>query len=187
MAGRADLAGRVFRRLGAFRHGGPVSGGIVELAPGLSLDEVDLGQLRDSQLLGAARPLARASRAPIRRRSVLAAESTGDARMARGAVKLAEAVARGESAATALQAIDRRTFLPMLRWVLATGQEQGSLVAALRNLAEVYRKRAQYQADKLSVFLPVILMIAIGAGATLFYALALFIPLTELLRELTLA
>ena len=37
------------------------------------------------------------------------------------------------------------------------------------------------------MFLPVILMIAIGAGATLFYALALFIPLTDLLRELTLA
>ena len=48
----------------------------------------------------------------------------------------------------------------MMRWVLATGQEQGSLVAALHNLADVYRKRAQYQADKLSVFLPTILMIA---------------------------
>ena len=35
--------------------------------------------------------------------------------------------------------------MPMLRWVLATGQEQGSLVAALHNLADVYRKRAQYQ------------------------------------------
>ena len=73
----------------------------------------------------------------------------------------------------------------MMRWVLATGQEQGSLVAALHNLADVYRKRAQYQADKLSVFLPTVLMIAIGASATLFYGLALFIPLTNLLRELT--
>ena len=52
--------------------------------------------------------------------------------------------------------------------------------------ADVYRKRAQYQADKLSVFLPTVLMIAIGASATLFYGLALFIPLTNLLRELTL-
>ena len=85
-----------------------------------------------------------------------------------------------------LAKIDRGTFLPMMRWVLATGQEQGSLVAALHNLAEVYRKRATYQADKLSVFLPTVLMIAIGASATLFYGLALFIPLTNLLRELTL-
>ncbi len=36
------------------------------------------------------------------------------------------------------------------------------------------------------MFLPTILMIAIGAGATLFYGLALFIPLTNMLRELTL-
>ena len=101
--------------------------------------------------------------------------------------ELAEAVARGESAAAALRTIDRGTFLPMMRWVLATGQEQGSLVAALHNLADVYRKRAQYQADKLSVFLPTILMIGIGASATLFYALALFVPLTNMLRELTIA
>ena len=66
----------------------------------------------------------------------------------------------------------------------ATGQDQGSLVAALRNLSDVYRKRAQYQADKLAVFLPTILMIAIGATATLCYGLRSFIPLSNLLREL---
>ena len=124
-------------------------------------------------------------RVPYPSAIVLAAESTGDARLTRGARQLAEAIARGESAAAALAKIDRGTFLPMMRWVLATGQEQGSLVAALHNLADVYRKRAAYQADKLSVFLPTILMIAIGASATLFYGLALFIPLTNLLRELT--
>jgi type II secretory pathway component PulF len=115
---------------------------------------------------------------------ILAADATGDARLCRGARQLAEAIARGESAASALGAVDRKTFLPMMRWVLATGQEQGSMVAALRNLADVYRKRAQYQADKLSVFLPTILMIAIGASATLCYGLALFIPLSNMLREL---
>jgi type II secretory pathway component PulF len=124
---------------------------------------------------------------PLPAAVVLAAESTGDARITRGARRLAAAVERGESAAAALRTIDRGTFLPMLRWVLATGQEQGSMVAALRNLADVYRKRAQFQTDKLSVFLPVILMIAIGAGATLFYALALFIPLSNMLNELAVA
>jgi type II secretory pathway component PulF len=107
-------------------------------------------------------------------------------RLTRGARQLAEAIERGESTAAALAKTDHGTFLPMMRWVLATGQDQGSLVAALHNLADVYRKRAMYQADKLSVFLPTVLMIAIGASATLFYGLALFIPLTNLLRELTL-
>ena len=73
----------------------------------------------------------------------------------------------------------------MLRWVLATGQAQGSLVGALQNLGQHYRKRGKYQAEKLAIFLPTILMVAIGAGATLFYALALFIPLLNLLRQLS--
>ncbi len=64
---------------------------------------------------------------------------------------MAEAVKRGEPAVTALSTIDHQSFLPMLRWVLATGQEQGSLVAALHNLADLYRKRANYQAEKLYV------------------------------------
>jgi type II secretory pathway component PulF len=125
-------------------------------------------------------------RVPYPSALVLAAESTGDTRLTRSARQLAEAIERGESTAAALAKTDHGTFLPMMRWVLATGQDQGSLVAALHNLADVYRKRAMYQADKLSVFLPTVLMIAIGASATLFYGLALFIPLTNLLRELTL-
>ena len=79
----------------------------------------------------------------------------------------------------------RDAFLPMMRWVLATGQAQGSLVAALHNLAGLYRKRAKFQAEKLYVFLPMILLIVIGATATLFYGLALFVPLASMLRELS--
>jgi type II secretory pathway component PulF len=115
---------------------------------------------------------------------VLAAESTGNRRMMRAARELADAITRGEAPAAALETIDRRAFLPMLRWVLATGQAQGSLVRGLQNLGQHYRKRGKYQAEKLAIFLPTILMIAIGAGATLFYALALFIPLLNMLRQL---
>jgi type II secretory pathway component PulF len=115
---------------------------------------------------------------------ILASEATGNEKLKRGAAQVAEAVKRGEPAVTALSTIDHESFLPMLRWVLATGQEQGSLVAALYNLAELYRKRANYQAEKLYVFLPTILIVGIGGTATLFYALALFLPLINLLREL---
>lgn len=135
-----------------------------------------------SELLG----LLLEHRVPYPSALVLAAESTGDARLCRGARQLAEGLARGEPAAKALGEVDRRAFLPMMRWVLATGQDQGSLVAALRNLAEVYRNRAKYQAEKLSVFLPTILMVVIGATATLIYGLALFVPLSNMLRELAL-
>jgi type II secretory pathway component PulF len=116
---------------------------------------------------------------------VLAAASSGDPRLIRGARAVAEAVTRGEPAAAALETVDRAAFLPMLRWTLSTGQAQGSLVAALHNLSVHYSKRAKFQAEKLSVFLPMILLIIIGATTTLFYALTLFVPLTSMLRELS--
>ena len=74
----------------------------------------------------------------------------------------------------------------MLRWALATGQEQGSLSSALRNLGAHYRRRGRHLAEQLSVFLPTLIMVLIGASATLFYALALFIPIIKLLGQLAL-
>jgi general secretion pathway protein F len=116
---------------------------------------------------------------------MLAAESTGDARLVAGMRQLAAALTRGESAKLALASVDRRALLPMLRWVLASGQEQGSLVAGLHNLTDVYRKRARYKAEQLYVFLPLVLLITIGAGAVLLYGLALFLPVIDLLQQLT--
>jgi general secretion pathway protein F len=124
-------------------------------------------------------------RVPYPSALVLAAESTGNPRLTRDARQLAEAVTRGDPAASAMGTLDGGSFLPMLLWVLATESQQGSLVAALHNLADVYCKRAKYNAEKLSVLLPTILVLAIGATATLVYGLALFLPLTSLLRELT--
>jgi general secretion pathway protein F len=124
-------------------------------------------------------------RVPYHSALVLAAESSGDPRLIRGARDVAEAITRGESPAAAMETAGRGAFLPMLRWVLATGQAQGSLVAALNNLATLYRKRARFQAEKLYVFLPLLLLIVIGASATLIYGLALFLPLTTILQELS--
>ena len=70
-------------------------------------------------------------------------------------------------------------FRPLLRWTLAATKEQGSLVESLRNLAPMYRKRGAFQAEKLQLFLPTVLMLAIGGSATLFYALTLFVPLIQ--------
>jgi general secretion pathway protein F len=116
---------------------------------------------------------------------VLAAEASGDPRLVCGARQVAAALERGEPAGTALEAVDRHAFLPLLRWVLATGQVQGSLVKALENVAELYRKRAKFQAEKLYVFLPTLLLLLIGGAAALLYGLSLFVPLTNMLRELS--
>ncbi len=115
----------------------------------------------------------------------LAADSTGNPRMMRGARVLAQAIGRGQALPDVLATVKPNTFLPMLRWVLATGQEQGSLTRSLRNLAGHYRRRGKFLAEKLSVFLPTLIMVALGASATLFYALALFVPIIKLLGQLS--
>jgi general secretion pathway protein F len=115
---------------------------------------------------------------------VLAAEATGNPKMIAGARQLAAAVERGEPPGEALRQLPKESFRPLLRWALAAGKEQGSLVVSLRNLAPMYRKRGTFQAEKLQLFLPTILMIAIGASATLLYAVTLFVPLAGMLRGL---
>jgi type II secretory pathway component PulF len=121
---------------------------------------------------------------PLPQAVLLSAEATGNAAMIDGARRLAGAVERGEPAGEALREVPSGSFRPLLRWALAAGQDQGSLVESLRNLAPMYRKRGAFQADKLQLFLPTVLMIVIGASATLLYALTLFLPLAGMLRGL---
>jgi type II secretory pathway component PulF len=124
-------------------------------------------------------------RVPYPSAMVLAADATGAPRLALGARWTAEAIARGEPVAAAVDAAGPRAFPPMLRWTLSTGQAQGSLGSALRHMAGLYRKRARYRAEQLALFLPMILTVAIGAGAAAFYGLSLFLPLIEMLRGLS--
>jgi general secretion pathway protein F len=114
----------------------------------------------------------------------LAAEATGNASMIQGAHQLASAVERGEAPGQAIGKLPPRAFRPLLRWALTMGPEQGSPVESLRNLAPMYRKRGAFQAEKLQVFLPTLLMLLIGGSATLFYGLTLFIPLSTMIKGL---
>ena len=96
---------------------------------------------------------------------VLAAESSGDPRLVRAARAVAElAQARGDRSATAIETVDRDAFLAHAALGPGDWAGPGSLVAALHDLAVHYRKRARFQAEKLSVFLPLILLIVIGAS-----------------------
>lgn len=124
-------------------------------------------------------------RVPYPSAIVLAAEAAGAPRMAAGARRVAEAIARGEPAASAVGAAGRGCFPPMLQWTLAAEQVQGSVGDALHHLAEIYRRRAIYRGEQIAVYLPMILTMGIGAGAVAFYAISLFLPLVEMLRGLS--
>jgi general secretion pathway protein F len=113
----------------------------------------------------------------------LAGEASGEPGLARSARALADAVARGVPPAEALRGPS--DFPPLLHWLLATATHQADFPATLRQMAARYRSLARFQADKLRVLLPMILLCAIGGTATLLYTLALFVPLTSLWNGLT--
>jgi general secretion pathway protein F len=119
---------------------------------------------------------------PLQDAVTLAAEATGDASLRRAAGTIADAIRRGEPPGDGAGG----ALPPLLGWLMATGARQGGLAAALRQAAGLYRRRALQRADLLRAMLPTVMLFAIGATATLFYTLSLFIPLTELLGNLAL-
>ncbi len=123
---------------------------------------------------------------PLGEAIVLAAEASGDQSVIREARAIAEDLARGDSPAARLKAARRKAFPPLLHWLLATGQGVNDLPRALRQMGALYHRRAMHSADRIRVLLPTILLFVVGAGATLLYALTLFLPLTTLLNELSL-
>lgn len=117
-------------------------------------------------------------RVPYPEALTLAGEATGAASLSSSSRALAAGIERGLSPGEALSG--RSAFPPLLRWLLATAPGQNDMAASLRVMADRYRARARFQADKIRVFLPALLMFGIGGTATLLYALALFVPLTTL-------
>ncbi|MFO0891444.1 MAG: type II secretion system F family protein [Isosphaeraceae bacterium] len=123
-------------------------------------------------------------RVPYPEAIAVAADATGDPEMSRGARQVASEVRRGRPPSEALRELPPGAFSPLMRWALAAEPERGDLVESLRSLGPMYRKRAAYQAEKLQVFLPTLLMLGLGASATAIYGLTLFIPLSALLSGL---
>jgi general secretion pathway protein F len=74
----------------------------------------------------------------------------------------------------------RSAFPPLLAWIMSGGRGRGDFAGSLRQTAATYRRRAENRSHFLSSSLPTVLLLAIGAGAVIVYALLLFIPLTSL-------
>ena len=114
----------------------------------------------------------------------LSGEASGNGAIVRSSGEVAAAIERGEAPSAGVKA--SCAFPPMLQWVIATGPQQRDLITSLRQMAQRYRADARFQADKIRVLMPTILLLAIGATATALYALALFGPLTTLWTSLAL-
>jgi general secretion pathway protein F len=115
----------------------------------------------------------------------LASRAAGDRRLIRSAGGIAEGVRRGEP----LDQLARQagSMPPLLRWMIAASYVQGTLVTGLRHGAMTYRRRALYQAEMARTFLPTFLLLAIGATATIFFTLTIFVPFSRLIHQLSFA
>jgi general secretion pathway protein F len=125
---------------------------------------------------------------PLTEAVVLAAEATGDPRLTSAAKQLAAEIGAGIAAGVEDPSTTERGLAeipPLLRWLIATGGNQASFAAALRDAADTYRRRAIRRADWLRLYLPMLLTIGIGGTVVALYALSLFVPWTSMLFELT--
>jgi type II secretory pathway component PulF len=95
---------------------------------------------------------------------------------------MAERLERGEVAAAAH--VGHVGFPPLLAWLLTGGAPEAQLLSALEHLARAYRHEALRLAHWLSVYLPLVLTVALGGTVVLVYALAVLAPVFHLLRAL---
>jgi type II secretory pathway component PulF len=113
----------------------------------------------------------------------LAAEATGSPTLRASADEVAEGLRRGDPLSILTK--PRRGLPPMLAWVLATSEAQGSLATALRHAGETYRGRASRKSETLRAMLPTLLLCVVGALAAILYTVAVFQPLTMLWHDLS--
>ena len=116
---------------------------------------------------------------PLARAFTLAADSIDDSRFHREARLVSEKLGQGDSLSKSLA--HAKSMPPLIRWMLVTGEKQGTLSLTLRQLADSFRRQALRQAADLKTWLPVIITIGVTGTIGLAYGLAFFIPMRALL------
>lgn len=112
----------------------------------------------------------------------LAADATGNSAIHNQISSLSEELRTGKALADCLR--DRERIPPYLRWALGAAQRPEAFQSALRHGAEIYRSRASFRADMIKMWLPLILIVLLGGGAVLTYALSMSLPLRALYDQL---
>jgi type II secretory pathway component PulF len=110
----------------------------------------------------------------------LAAEASGDRRTRQAAGRLVDTLQTGQ-----MQGDENDGALPpLMNWLIFATNRDGALLPALKHAAAAYHRRAQYQADMVGIFLPVLLTVVVAGGLVACYAMTLFIPYAAMLRAL---
>ncbi len=73
---------------------------------------------------------------------------------------------------------------PLLRWALTHDAQREERVSVLRMAAETYSLRAAQRFERLRTMFPLVTCVVLAGGATLLYALSVFLPLVQLLYQM---
>jgi general secretion pathway protein F len=119
---------------------------------------------------------------PLHEALQLAADSTGNAEVILDAQRLSDGTQRGDSLVESVKSAS--SFPPFMQWMIASGDRQGALVPSFYQISQMYRRIARRRTEWFKLLLPILLTMVFGGGAVLIYVLSLFVPLTELLRNL---
>jgi type II secretory pathway component PulF len=112
----------------------------------------------------------------------LAASASGDRALRNSAGELATSIANGQFPPDDCPLA--RRFPPFLRWAVWQSEATVGRERALRMAGSIYREAAERRIERAHSVVPLVVLVVIGGGATLLYALALFVPVVELLRTL---
>jgi type II secretory pathway component PulF len=122
-----------------------------------------------------------AHQVPMHEALVLAADSAGSSQLRIAVQQAADNLRAGRTLAAG---DGLASFPPLLRWMIPAAAGQNLLLPALNHAAAMYRHRAEYLADTIRVYLPMLMIAVVAGGMTLCYALCLFWPYTNMLRNL---
>jgi general secretion pathway protein F len=112
----------------------------------------------------------------------LAGATTGNALIERETSYLAGSLEQGKSVSESLQ--NRPRVPAFLKWVLSNSGQPGAMLNALRHAGALYYERAERRAEAIKRWLPLGLIVIIGGGAVLVYALSCVLPIINLIEEL---
>ncbi|MGD9719843.1 MAG: type II secretion system F family protein [Pirellulales bacterium] len=118
---------------------------------------------------------------PLDEAVVLAADATGDRRLADSARALAQSLEQG---GTPPRAENLLGFPPLLAWLMSTGGRQQTFVTVARHVADTYRRRIARHNRWLREYLPLWLVVIIGGGLVVLVGLLTMVPFSGLMSRL---
>lgn len=104
-----------------------------------------------------------------------------------GLKKAAFAFAKADEAGDRSAVVDKDTvgMQPLLRWILRRQQAGPQLIKNLQTVSKSYYEKGQVTLRWIRLAAPLFFMFFVGGGLTAIYALSLFLPITDMMQQLS--